>query len=108
MSCKRNRTAAARYNPSADGESDTAKKKRDNAKKEEDNAPPPTRSKRGSLKQPDRFDFAWEGRSDKETNRARGETPGPTDAQEALDREAQEALDRCIEARFQEQSTGAF
>ena len=85
MSSKRNRTAAARYNPSVDGESDTAKKKRE----EEDNAPPPTRSKRGSLKQPDRFDFAGarDGRSDQETYRARGETPGPTDAQEALDAE---------------------
>ena len=76
--------------------------------KEEDNAPPPTRSKRGSLKQTDRFDPAWEGRSDTKIKRARGELPGPTDAQEALDREAQEELDRSIEARFKEQSTGAF
>ena len=101
MSGKRNRTAATRYNPRVDGESDTAKKKRDNA-------PRSTRSKSGSLKQPDRFDFNIHGLNDTETQLARGETPGPTDAQEALDREAQEALDRSIEARFQEQSTGAF
>ena len=101
MSCKRNRTAATRYNPSVDGESDTAKEKRDNA-------PRSTRSKSGSLKQPDRFDPNIHGLNDTETKLARGETPGPTDAQEALDREAQGALDYRIEARFQEQSTGAF
>ena len=94
MSGKRNRTAATRYNPSVDGESDTAKKKRDNA-------PRSTRSKSGSLKQPERFDFNIHGLNDTETQLARGETPGPTDAQEALDREAQEALDDRIEARFQ-------
>ena len=101
MSGKRNRTAATRYNPSVDGESDTAKKKRDNA-------PRSTRSKSGSLKQPDRFDFNIHGLNDTETQLARGKTPGPTDAQEALDRGAQEALDDRIEARFQEQSTGTF
>jgi len=76
--------------------------------KEEDNAPPTTRSKRGSLKQTAIYDPDWEGRNDTKIKRARGETPGPTDAQEALDREAQEELDRSIEARFKEQSTGAF
>ena len=53
--------------------------------------------------QTDRFDFNWEGRSGKKIKKFRGETPGPTDAQEALDRKAQEALDDRIEARFQEQ-----
>ena len=101
MSGMRNRKPAVRYNPSVDGRSDTAMK-------EEDNAPPTTRSKRGSLKQTAIYDPDWEGRNDTKIKRARGETPGPTDAQEALDREAQEALDRSIEARFQEQSTGAF
>jgi hypothetical protein len=101
MSGMRNRTAADRYNPSDHGLSDKARNERDNA-------PPTTRSKRGSLKQTDRFDPAWEGRSDTKIKRARGELPGPTDAQEALDREAQEELDRSIEARFKEQSTGAF
>ena len=101
MSGMRNRKPAVRYNPSVDGRSDTAMK-------EEDNAPPTTRSKRGSLKQPDRFDFDRDGRNDTNIKRARGETPGPTDAQEALDRGAQEALDDRIEARFQEQSTGTF
>ena len=91
----RNRQAAARYNPSVDGPSDTARK-------EQDNAPPTTRSERGSPKQTDRFDFDWEGRSDTKIKKARGETPGPTEAQEALDREAQEAHDHSIEAMFQE------
>ena len=103
MSGMRNRTIADRYNPSDHGLSDSAKKKRDNA-----NEPCSTRSKSGSLKQTDRFDPDREGRNDTKIKRARGETPGPTDAQEALDREAQEALDRSIEARFQEKSTGAF
>ena len=75
---------------------------------ERDNAPPPTRSKRGSPKQTDRFDPAWEGQSDSETKRAHGETPGPTEAQKALETEAQEALDDRIKAMFQEKSTGAF
>ena len=105
MSGMRNRTIADRYNPSEHGLSDSAKKKRD---KEEDNAPCSTRSKSGSLKQTDIYDPDWEGRNDTKIKRARGETPGPTDAQEALDREAQEALDRSIEARFQEKTTGAF
>ena len=48
--------------------------------------------KTGSLMQTDRFDPDWEGRSDKKIKKFRGEIPGPTDAQEALDREAQEAL----------------
>ena len=97
----RNRKPAVHFNPSVDG-------RNDKAMIEETNAPPTTRSKRGSPKQPDRFDFAWEGRSDTETKRARGETPGQTEAQEALDREAQKALDRSIEAMFQEKSTGTF
>ena len=98
MSGMRNRKPAVRYNPSDHGLSDKARNERDNA-------PPTTRSKRGSLKQPDRFDFDRDGRNDTNIKRARGETPGPTDAQEALDREAQEALDRSIEARFQEKTT---
>ena len=101
MSGMRNRKPAVRYNPSDHGLSDKARNERDDA-------PPTTRSKRGSLKQPDRFDFDRDGRNDTNIKRARGETPGPTDAQEALDREAQEELDRSIEARFKEQSTGAF
>ena len=57
----------------------------------------------GTPKPTDRFYPAWEGRSDTETKRARGETP-------ALSRQtdAQEALDDSIEAIFTEQSTGAF
>ena len=78
MSGMRNRTIADRYNPSDHGLSDKARNERDNA-------PPTTRSKRGSPKQTDRFDPAWEGRSATKIKKARGETPGPTEAQEALD-----------------------
>jgi hypothetical protein len=78
MSGMRNRTIADRYNPSDHGLSDSAKKKRDKA------TPCSTRSKSGSLKQTDRFDPDWEGRNDKKIKIFRGETPGPTDAQEAL------------------------
>ena len=83
------------YNLSEHRLSGSAKKKWDNA-----NEPCSTQSKSGSLKQTDRFDPNWEGRNDTKIKCAHRETPGPTDAQEALDQEAQEAPDSSIEARF--------
>ena len=108
MSGRRNCQAAVRFNPSVDERSDTVMKEEDDAP-----WPPTTRSKRGSPKPTDRYDPAWEGRSDTETKRARGETcvrapPNQTEAQEALDREAQEELGRSIEAMFQAKYTGPF
>ena len=96
MSGRRSRQATVPYNPDVDGQNDKVRK-------EQDRAPPTTRSKRGSpiSKPTNRFDPAWEERSDTESKHVRGETPAPS-----RQTEAQEALDESIEAIFTEQSTG--